>query len=149
MSFINSLFYGKYGEGIRYLFIGGLNVIITWATYAILVVIGIGPSFSNAISWIIGVLVAFILNKVFVFNSKTREKKEVSREVASFPLGRVFTGAVNILGFALLYNMGVDEELFGIDGFFAKIIISAIEITLNYIISKYLVFINNEEKSSD
>ena len=64
-------------------------------------------------------------------------------------MGRVFTGAVNILGFALLYNMGVDEELFGIDGFFAKIIISAIEITLNYIISKYLVFINNEEKSSD
>ena len=146
MSFINSLFYGKYGEGIRYLFIGGLNVIITWATYAILVVIGIGPSLSNATSWIIGVLVAFILNKVFVFNSKTHEKKEVSREVA---LGRVFTGAVNILGFALLYNMGVDEELFGIDGFFAKIIISAIEITLNYIISKYLVFIDSEEKSSD
>ena len=29
MSFINSLFYGKYGEGIRYLFIGGLNVIIS------------------------------------------------------------------------------------------------------------------------
>ena len=144
MSFINSLFYGKHGEGIRYLFIGGLNVIITWIIYAAFVLVGIGPSISNAFSWIVGVAVAFILNKVFVFNSETHEKKEVSREVASFTLGRVFTGIVNILGFALLYDVGINQELFGIDGFFAKIIISAIEIILNYVISKYLVFIDKK-----
>ncbi len=142
MSAFNALFYGKHGEGIRYLFTGGLNVVITWSVYSVLVLLGMNPSLSNAVSWIVGVSAAFVLNKIFVFNSKTHERKEVGKEAISFTLGRIFTGVVNIAGFALLYDLGMDGEFFGVEGFFAKIVISVIEIALNYVISKYLVFIN-------
>ena len=41
--------------------------------------------------------------------------------------------------------MGLDLELFGVNGFPAKIIISIIEIVLNYIISKYAVFVKKTD----
>lgn len=149
MSVINSVFYGKHGEVMRYLFTGGLNVVITWSVYSALVLLGMNPSLSNAISWIVGVSAAFFLNKIFVFNSRTRGKKAVGREAVSFTLGRILTGVINIVGFALLYDLGMNGELFGIEGFFAKIVISVIEIVLNYVISKHLVFINRENSTTE
>ena len=143
--FCDGLFYGKHGEVMRYLFIGALNVAITWGVYAALVLLGIKPVYSNAASWVIGVMVAFVLNKTFVFGSQTRKKKTVSKEATYFVAGRAFTGALNICGFPVLYDMGLDLELFGVDGFPAKIIISFIEIVLNYLISKYAVFVKKTD----
>lgn len=149
MSIINNMFYGKHGEVIRYLFTGGLNVVITWSVYSALVLLGMNPSLSNAISWVVGVSAAFVLNKIFVFNSRTRERRAVGREAVSFTLGRIFTGVINIAGFALLYDLGMSGELFGIEGFFAKIVVSIIEIVLNYVISKHLVFTNRENSPTE
>lgn len=142
---IHGLFYGRHGEAVRYIFIGGLNVVITWGIYAVFVLAGLSPSVSNAASWVIGVAVAFVLNKIVVFGSHTRKKKAVRREAVYFAAGRAFTGIVNIAGFSMLYEMGLDQELMGVDGFLAKIIISVIEIALNYAISKYVVFVKKTD----
>lgn len=139
-NYIHKLFYGSHGEVMRYLAIGALNVLITWALYAVFVLLGMNPALSNALTWIIGVAVAFLLNKIIVFESTSLEKKKVGREAVNFTVGRIFTGVVNIAGFALLYNAGMNQELLGVDGFLAKIVISIVEIVLNYYISKYMVF---------
>ncbi len=141
---INNLFYGKHGEAIRYIFFGGLNVVVTWVSYAVLVLIGVAPTISNATSWVIGVTFAFVVNKLYVFNSKTMETKAVGKEAASFTLGRIATGIIAIVGFPILYNLGLDQQLLGVDGFLSKITVTVIETALNYFISKYLVFKHNE-----
>ncbi|MBO5518638.1 MAG: GtrA family protein, partial [Candidatus Methanomethylophilus sp.] len=109
MSFVRDLidkvFYGKHGEAMRYMFFGFLNVIVTWVSYALLVLVGIDINISNAASWVIGVAFAFVVNKLYVFNSRNMETKTVGKEAASFTIGRIITGLVAIIGFPILYNL--------------------------------------------
>jgi len=142
---IHECLYGRYSELVRYGIFGVLNVVVTWVTYSIFVLVGINPTISNALSWVIGVLVAFVCNKFWVFDSKSTETKTVGREFISFVGGRILTGIVAIVGFPILYNLCLNQSLFGVDGLWAKIITSAIEIALNFVISKYLVFIKKKE----
>ena len=143
---IDKIFYGKHGEAMRYLFFGFLNVIVTWVSYAALVLVGIDINISNAASWVIGVAFAFVVNKLYVFNSRNMETKTVGKEAASFTIGRILTGLVAIIGFPILYNLGLNQKLFGVDGFVAKITVSVLEILLNYLFSKYLVFNHKDKK---
>ena len=132
---------GKYGEYVRYVIFGVLNVVVTWAAYAVFVLAGIDPVISNGLSWVVGVLVAFVCNKLWVFGSTSMDRQLVFRELVTFFGGRIFTGIVSILLFYVLYNAGIDEFIIGLDGFYAKIITSGVEIVLNFFISKYVVFI--------
>lgn len=50
------------------------------------------------------------------------------------------TGIVEIVGFPVLYRIGLNQELLGIDGFLAKITVSVAVIILNYVCSKVIVF---------
>ena len=142
---IDKIFYGKHGEAMRYLFFGFLNVVVTWISYAALVLLGVDINISNAASWVIGVAFAFVVNKLYVFNSKNMETKTVGKEAASFTIGRILTGLVASLGVPILYNLGLNQTLLGVDGFVAKITVSVLEILLNYLFSKYLVF-NHKDK---
>lgn len=132
--------YDKHGEAIRYIFFGGLNVIVTWVSYAALVLAGIDPVLSNAASWVIGVVFAFIVNKLYVFGSKSLTFGVVARELVTFFGARIITGLIAIFGFPVLYDMGLNQSFMGVDGFIAKITVSVIEIALNYVFSKYYIF---------
>ena len=126
---------------MRYVFFGCLNVVVTWVSYAILVaLLNINPTVSNAASWIFGVTFAFVVNKRYVFNSRSKKTATVGKEAASFTLGRIATGIISIVGFPIFYHLGLNQEVMGIDGFLSKIVVTVIEVTLNYLISKYLVF---------
>ena len=144
---IDKIFFGEHGEAMRYLFFGFLNVVVTWVSYAALVLVGVDVVISNAASWVIGVAFAFVVNKLYVFNSRNMETKTVGKEAASFTIGRILTGLVAIIGFPILYNLGLNQELFGVDGFVAKITVSVLEIVLNYFFSKYLVFNHKENEA--
>lgn len=132
--------YDRHGEAIRYIFFGGLNVIVTWVSYAALVLAGIDPVLSNAASWVIGVVFAFIVNKLYVFGSKSLTFGVVARELVTFFGARIITGLIAIFGFPVLYDMGLNQSFMGVDGFIAKITVSVIEIALNYVFSKYYIF---------
>lgn len=134
----------KNREVVAYVFFGGLTTLVTWATYPIFVHIGIEINISNILSWICGVLFAFVVNKWFVFQCKSTEKKTVLREFGSFIGSRIFTGIIAWTLFPILIWVGLDQELFGTAGFVAKIITSIIEIALNWILSKYYVFKNKD-----
>ena len=83
---------------------------------------------------------AFICNKFWVFGSTSVERGVVSREAITFFAERALTGVLAIVVFYLLYNAGIDQFIFGLDGFFAKMLTTFMEIALNFIISKYYVF---------
>jgi len=127
-------------EGVLYIMFGALTTLVSWGTYSLFVLLGIEVNISNVMSWICAVLFAFVVNKWFVFLSRSTEKRTLLRELGSFFSARILTGVIAIVTFPILYAIGFSGGLFNIDGLYAKIIVTLIEIVLNYLFSKYLVF---------
>ncbi len=93
----------------------------------------------NLLAWVAGVIVAFITNKIWVFESKNKNKA-VIKEFLLFTGSRTVTGCLEWFGLPLLILLGMNKTLFGVEGFFAKIIISVLVVILNYVFSKLIVF---------
>lgn len=127
------------------MFFGALTTIINWSSYMVFVWLGIDINISNVLSWICGVSFAFVANKWFVFESRSTETQTVVREAGSFVGARIVTGLIGITLFPILYGLGLNGSFMGTDGFPAKIVSSGVEIILNWIFSKYLVFIKKAE----
>lgn len=126
--------YMNYKEVIHYLIFGGLTTLVNFIVYFTVKWVGIEEWISNAIAWVIAVAFAYITNKIFVFESKTTEKKEILKEISSFFACRAFSGVLDIGLFWLL----VDR--LGFNDIIVKIILQIIVILLNYIFSKLWVF---------
>lgn len=95
---------------------------------------------ANIIAWVAGVTVAFITNKIWVFESKAKSPAAVLSELWKFVAARLLTGVIEWFGLPLAIVCGLNQTLFGVEGFFAKVIISVIVVILNYVFSKLIVF---------
>ncbi len=132
-----SRIYKKYKEIINYLIFGGLTTLVSIGTYALFtIVFKIDYLVSNVLSWIIAVLFAFITNKLFVFASKSRSKKQVSKEIVSFFFFRIVSLGIEMI---IMY---VFVDLLSINDLITKVIAQVIVILSNYIFSKVFVFKN-------
>jgi putative flippase GtrA len=140
-------FFTKHKEGILYIMFGGCTVLVSWATYALFVWMGIDLNISNILSWVCGVSFAFVVNKWFVFLSRSVEKKVLAKEMISFFILRGGTGIFAWIAFPILCSFGLDQPFFGTAGLIARIIVSIIEIVLNYVASKFIVFKKKEENA--
>lgn len=124
--------YKKYKEIINYLIFGGLTTVISIVTYAAFAkVFHIDYLISNIISWIIAVLFAYITNKIFVFESKS--KKNI-KEITSFFFFRIISLVIEMV---ILY---IFVDMLHIDDLVTKIIAQVIVIVSNYVFSKVFVF---------
>ena len=139
----------KHDEGIRYIFFGVITVLVSWGTYALFVFMGIDLAVSNVLSWICAVLFAFVVNKIYVFRCVGSSKVKLSAELVSFFGGRVFTGVVAALLFPALCAIGLGFVVLGVEGLFARGITSGVEILLNYLISKFIVFRKSESAKTE
>lgn len=133
--------YKKYREIINYLLFGGGTTLISLATYALFVdVCGLGVMAGKALSWVCSVTFAFVTNKLWVFFSDKKDGKTLLREALSFFGSRAATGVVEFVGLPLLMKAGLDQPLFGVEGFAANLAVTVVVIILNYILSKFVVF---------
>ncbi len=125
--------YTKNKEVINYLIFGLLTFAVSMVTYYLSRLI-FDYVVSNIISWILAVLFAYITNKLFVFESKTNNLKEIINEFIKFIGGRIFTLILETL---ILYLM---VDLMHINDMIVKLIAQVIVITTNYILSKLIIF---------
>lgn len=125
----------KYKEVISYLFFGGCTFLVSIISFYIFnKVLSFNEHISNIISWILAVAFAFITNKVFVFESKVKEKKTVIKELISFVTARLLTlGIEEIILF-------VGCNLLNIDALIVKIIAQVVVVVSNYFLSKLFIF---------
>ena len=131
----------KYKEVILYLFFGVATTVVNWIVYgALMSADTMSMTFANIMAWIAAVLFAFVTNKWFVFESKSMEKKKLLVEFGMFVGSRVVTGLIEIIGLPVLVYLGMNQRLFGIEGFLAKMVVSVVVIVLNYVFSRILVF---------
>ena len=135
-----SEFVTKHDEGVRYILFGILTVIVSWITYAAFVFVGIDMAVSNILSWFCAVLFAFVVNKIYVFKCVGSSKVRLGAELVSFFGGRILTGILAGVLFPALCAIGLGFTFMGVAGLFARGITSLVEIALNYLLSKFLVF---------
>lgn len=133
---INCL-YQKHKEVVNYLIFGIFTTILSLAVYYILVSTILNPDnaielqFAIIISWIAGVIFAYITNKKFVFDSKNND---IEKEILSFVGTRLVTLIMDmlIMDFGVIFLRKNNKII--------KIISQIVVVVSNYLFSKILVF---------
>ena len=137
-------FYEKHKSILLYLFFGGVTTLVDFLTYALFayVILG-GVSYaehpSNVVAWAVAVAVAYITNRAFVFQSRAYGGRAILFEVLRFTGSRVLTllfSEVVILVFV---------TWLGLPDFAVKVAASVAVVILNYVLSRFLVFLKKEQ----
>lgn len=129
--------YNKYRETINYLIFGVLTTIVSLGVYYGLTFTILEPDnaiclqIANIISWMAGVIFAYITNRKFVFNSKN---DNVFKEFSSFVGTRIITLFMDML------TMLVGVTLLKGNDKIIKLISQFIVVVGNYLFSKIFVF---------
>lgn len=129
-----------YDSRIRYIFFGGLTTLVNIVVFAILEgPVGIDYKVSNFFSVAAAICFAFVVNKLYVFQSKSTSFKDTIHEFIKFVLGRLVTMAVEVGGVPFCV------ELLGQPKMIAKLETQVIVMVVNYFISKLFVFKSSKE----
>ncbi len=126
--------FNKFREVLMYLFFGGLTTVVNIVSFYILRKLSVEVYVSNIIAWLIAVIFAFITNKLFVFESRGKSKKENARELISFFGFRILS-----LGFDM-GSMFLLIDILHVGEMISKILANILVIILNYIFSKLFIF---------
>ena len=133
--------YRRYKEIIFYLIFGFTATIVNWLIYSIMVkILHLPMTLSNISGWLTAVLFAYVTNKLYVFESSSWEPRLLTKEISLFFSARGLSAVVEIGGLPVLYYLGVNQRLFGVDGLVAKIILGVIVTIINYVFSKIIIF---------
>ena len=136
-------------ETILYLICGVLTTGVSFGTLKLATML-LGARLyllSNTISWICAIVFSYVTNKLFVFESKSWERKVLLKEIPSFFLARVASyfieQGVLWLFMSPLHFEGrlFDLKLFSLSGLMiAKCAAGVIVIIFNYLLSKLVIF---------
>ncbi len=139
----------KYGNGqkdfskklfasraVRYLISGGLTTAVNLASFFVLrTLLRVPLHPANIVSVLAAILFAYWINAGFVFHSERDSAAERFREFVRFVGARAFTMAIEVGGVWLMAGpMGIGDMV-------AKVLVQFAVLVLNYVISRFLVFI--------
>ncbi len=153
----------KVREIVTYLIAGGLTTLISWGAYPVFKnLMHCSVFMASLLSWIVAFLFAFVVNKVWVFESKSWEKKLAFKEFVAFLSSRAFTGVLEVVMVPAFVKIGIDTFFVNIvkamhiniavlftEGMCSKIAVSVIVVILNYVFSKLFVFKKKTEKADE
>ena len=125
----------SYKEIILYVFFGGMTTIVNLVSYALFTrLLNINDYVAIFLSWVLAVFFAYITNKIWVFESQSREFKELFREITSFAAARVAT-----LGLEYVV-MFIGVDILFINDMLVKVFAQVLVIVANYLFSKLFIF---------
>lgn len=126
---------GKHRDEVSYVFFGVLTTVVDWVvSFVCYYWLNFSETSSTAIAWFLAVIFAYLTNKVWVFNSREWSIKIVAPEVLKFFSGRVFSGLL-VIGL-IKVTVGILNWNYAL----MKVLSSILNLVLNYIFSKLLVF---------
>ena len=123
----------KHKEFISYCFFGGvttlLHILLFWLLDGFM-----KYYIANIITLVTIKTLAYFLNKIFVFKTKCKDKKELTKEVFKYIFSRVFTMIIDYFGLILLV------EVFNINELIGKVMVLILVVIVNYILCKKYVY---------
>jgi putative flippase GtrA len=134
--------YKRHEEIINYLIAGGFTTVVSLGAKFLCAVTILDADIVwenmllSLINWTVGVTVAYITNRSFVFKS---QEKNILKEIGKFVAARIVTLPLDsVVNLVLVNLLGVDYRI--------STIISAIMVIIaNYIFSKLFVFRKKKE----
>lgn len=124
-------------EVIMYLIFGVLTTVVALAVYYGLIFTVLDPEsaiqlqIANVLSWVAGVIFAYVTNRKYVFESKEANK---AKEISKFVTSRLSTLFLDML------VMFIGVTLLKANDKIVKLISQVLVIVANYILSKIFVF---------
>lgn len=127
--------YTKYEEIINYLIAGGLTTVVSISSYAVFAkLMSINYIISSILSFILAVIFAYFVNKIFVFKTNFKNKLSVLKESYQFIKYRLLSLGMDVILMILFV------ELLHIDDLIAKIVVQVAVVVANYFFSKIFIF---------
>ena len=128
-------------QGVRYVFFGGCTTLVNLISYWLLRnVIHMDVTKANFFAIALSILFAYVVNKLYVFESKTSNLRALLTEMGQFVGMRLLTMFLEIFGvvmFCCVWN---------IQDMIAKLVIQAVVLVLNFVFSKLIVFRKQEKE---
>lgn len=122
----------KNKEVLLYLVFGVLTTLVNIFSYHLLAkTMHIDYLISTVLAWILSVLFAYVTNRQFVFQNKS---KNILKEMISFFGFRLLSGGID------LFNMYFFVDIIKMNDMVVKILSNVLVIILNYVFSKLFVF---------
>ena len=115
----------KYKEIIMYLVFGVLTTLVNIVVYFV------SAELLHALAWFLSVLLAYITNRKYVFESNSQN---ILKEAISFFSSRLATGILDMVLMWLFVYFNIVNDVI------AKVIVNVIVVVLNYVLSKLVVF---------
>lgn len=124
---------------IFYLIFGVLTTLVNIFIYWLLArQVQLSVMISTIIAWVVAVLFAYFTNRKWVFHSEAVSKREIINELAAFFTCRITTGVIDI------FIMYIFATLLNFDDVIVKAISNFIVIALNYLGSKFFIFVKTK-----
>jgi len=134
-------FLKRHRKIIAYTFAGGTATIVNIVTFTLLTFVydnDLYEILANAIAILLSIAVAFILNKLLVFKSKSWRPLVLLSEGISFALARTGTGVFDLAFIYFTVTLpSVENALLIV---FFKLLSNVIVTILNYFLSEFIVF---------
>ncbi|MDO5539666.1 MAG: YfhO family protein [Eubacteriales bacterium] len=119
----------------RYIFFGGCTTLVNLVSYGFLrYLLDVDILKASFISILLSILFAYVVNKLFVFESKKNNIRELLKEFGSFTGMRLITMFVETFGTMLL------SCVWSIPDMWSKLLMQVVVLVLNFIFSKLIVF---------
>ncbi len=121
-------------ETILYVVFGVITTVVNYAVYYLVSAAGVEYALANVIAWAAAVAVAFVTNKLFVFEQKSWKPQLAIKELGLFVAARLLS---------LLLEEGfliATVELLGANHKIMKLVISVAVVIINYFLSKLIIF---------
>ncbi|WP_143320946.1 GtrA family protein [Clostridium sp. HBUAS56010] len=127
-------------EVISYLVFGVMTTVVNWIVYAIMVRAGVDYRVATAAAWVVSVVFAYVVNKIFVFQSYDLHPAFIFKEMVSFTACRAASGVMEMVLMVIMVSwLNMDEYV-------SKVLVSIVVVVVNYVFSKLFIFRKSEEK---
>lgn len=98
-------------QGIRFLFVGGINTVVGYGSYTIFLLLNINYLIANTLSTIIGVINSYIWNRNFTFKSNAKIKEELVKFISVYLVSYL----ISMLSiYILVSKLGIDKYIGGL-----------------------------------
>lgn len=115
----------------RYIIVGVLNTLLGYCViFSGMYLIGMSPEASNVAGYAVGLVVSYMLNRNFTFNSTQARRKEIVRFIVVFAVAYGLNFAALL---ALIHQFGMHKGL-------SQIVAGMIYVGSSFLMNKYYVF---------
>lgn len=126
-------------EVFAYVVGGFVTTLFNFILFYILLKTGMDYKIANIVSLIFGKIFTFIVNKIFVFKSRTSNFMELLCEVWRFIYTRAVSTLMDVFGMVLLVS-GL-----GFDPMYSKYMLFLLIVTTNFFLGRKIVFKNKTQ----